>query len=330
MMSILVPMAVRRTCAAAWSVLSFAGLSFARLSFARLSFAVLSFAVLPCAGCTLDAGSWFAVLTPTFEGRYATSIDRVTGDGWEKLNSNYQARLTRADVTVRDIQLQELGASASAAAAFNPANPPPGYSLCHNGHCHRDDGALVPYDEIAAEIAGSGGGAGVARAVVAFPIGETNMLAPARRPLTCTPNCRLGQAHIRLARATVTAVALEGLIRDAPSAAPRLLGELRWRWVSAFSASPDQPDADADIPAPSPVTLDCAADLPTDNAHPPAVTVALTLEARARLLDDIDWGALTAIEGAIDLAQPANAGGRALLRKNLGELELASKITRSD
>jgi len=37
---------------------------------------------------------------------------------------------------------------------LDPANPPPGFSLCHNGHCHAADGRLVPYAEVVAESAG--------------------------------------------------------------------------------------------------------------------------------------------------------------------------------
>lgn len=49
-------------------------------------------------------------------------------------------------------------------AGFDPSAPPPGYSLCHNGHCHADDGRLVSYEEIAAELAGGGGSEVVAAA----------------------------------------------------------------------------------------------------------------------------------------------------------------------
>ena len=51
--------------------------------------------------------------------------------------------------------------AAQGAAGFDPANPPEGYSLCHNGHCHSDSGALVDYEDIALEMAGGSGGARV-------------------------------------------------------------------------------------------------------------------------------------------------------------------------
>ena len=47
--------------------------------------------------------------------------------------------------------------SAGDGSSFDPASPPPGYTLCHNGHCHSESGELVPYDDVRAELASSGG-----------------------------------------------------------------------------------------------------------------------------------------------------------------------------
>lgn len=48
-------------------------------------------------------------------------------------------------------------ASSGGVVDFDPANPPPGYTLCHGDHCHADSGELVSYDEI---IAGGGAASG--------------------------------------------------------------------------------------------------------------------------------------------------------------------------
>jgi hypothetical protein len=47
--------------------------------------------------------------------------------------------------------------SGGSGGTFSPANPPEGYTLCHNGHCHSDGGELVPYEEVRAEMASGGG-----------------------------------------------------------------------------------------------------------------------------------------------------------------------------
>ena len=271
---------------------------------------------LAASGCTLSAGDWFADLRPTFEARYAPRADRDTGDGWQKLNTLYQIQMTRALVTVEDIQLQDLGGG-GAAAAFDPAHPPRGYSLCHNGHCHRDDGALVSYEEVAAELAG--GGTITVQTVVSLPIGQSDLLAPVRRDLACEPGCGLPEAKVQRARATLVHVAFEGLVREGRVPA-RVTGEVPWRWEAALAADTGR----------EPVYLDCAADLPADNAHPPNVRLDLTLEIGARLLDDVEWSALVAGAGVIDLAAPENAAGLDLVLHNLAESALSAAIQRTD
>ncbi len=35
---------------------------------------------------------------------------------------------------------------------FDPANPPPGWKLCHRNHCHNEDGRVASYQQVMAEI----------------------------------------------------------------------------------------------------------------------------------------------------------------------------------
>jgi hypothetical protein len=268
-------------------------------------------------GCTFEAGDWFANVTASFEGSYVTRADRDVGGGWQKLNTLYQARVTRALVTVESIALQDLGGDGGG-VSFDPAHPPPGYSLCHNGHCHANDGRLVPYAEIEAELAG--GGMAAARTVVSFPVGETDLLAAGRRGLECEPQCGLGEANVRRARATVTRVVFEGLVREGRSPA-RLEGEVPWRWEAALATGT----------GPTTGTLDVEIDLPADNAHPPDVGLQLTLAVGARLLDDVDWASLARDgAGVIDAGTAANAPAGEQLGQNLAESELTANIERND
>lgn len=276
-------------------------------------------------GCTFSPGDWFANLEPTFEGRYVLRPDRnvtgdvpgePSGDGWQKLNTLYEIKVTRAVLTVREVELHELDTAAQP-GTFDPSRPPPGYSLCHNGHCHRDDGALVPYDVIAAELAGSG--ASQPRVVATLPVGEEDLLSPARRRLSCEPRCGLPLANVQRARATVTAVAWEGVVRDRRVPA-RLEGELPWRWDTALGTDAGQ--------APTPVLLDCALDLPADRAHPPNVSLDLSLQVGARLFDDLDWSTLERGEGVIDFGVEANAVGRDRVHESFAETEIDALIKR--
>ncbi len=65
-----------------------------------------------------------------------------------------------AELTIDSVQLTahalRLYSSAASAnnAPFDPANPPPGYSQCHGGHCHAADGSLPTYAEVAAATSG--------------------------------------------------------------------------------------------------------------------------------------------------------------------------------
>lgn len=79
--------------------------------------------------------------------------------GWvdvEVENAGYAATsstITSVDLEVTSIRLLSESSGSSATTELDPANPPPGFSLCHNGHCHADDGRLVPYDEVLQESA---------------------------------------------------------------------------------------------------------------------------------------------------------------------------------
>lgn len=274
-------------------------------------------AALVACGCTLSPGDWFATVAPTFESRYVLRADRNVEEGWQKLNTLYEIKMTRATVTIRAVELHALG-GAEQPGAFDPSQPPDGYSLCHNGHCHRDDGALVPYEVIAAEI--SGGDAVQPEIVATLPVGEQDLLAPARRPLSCDPRCGLPLTHVRRARAAITAVAFEGVVREGRAPA-RLEGEVVWRWEAATLAEGT---------AEEPVSLDCPLDLPADGAHPPKVSLDLSLQVGARLFDDIDWSALGPDAGVIDFGVESNGAARNRLREHLAEAELSAAIKRSN
>src|SRR5690349_12654412 len=88
-------------------------------------------------GCAGTPGEGFASLTPTARLGFA-SQGRALEGGWMQLDTDFQVRLSRARANISAIH---LGASSGGSSTFDPARPPPGYSLCHNGHCHRSDGA---------------------------------------------------------------------------------------------------------------------------------------------------------------------------------------------
>jgi hypothetical protein len=259
--------------------------------------ALAGVAALGLAGCTVSDGDWFAELSPRLVAALDTPADRDAGGGWQRLDTDFQVRFDALAVTLADLELRE---PAGAGAAFDPANPPPGYSLCHNGHCHADDGRLVPYDEVAAELAGGGG----PRVVVRLPVDRAVDVAGGDElVLACEPGCGLPLADIRSVAAPVTRVAVIGTARDGREP-PRFDGEVPL-------------ELDLDLTA-APAVLAGVALLPADRDHDPDVTLTVELRLTGRLLDGIDLAPLAA-GGAIDLTR---------LIDNLTSTELVAHIER--
>ena len=85
----------------------------------------------------LDDGLPWGTLEATMEASFAPSEGRLDDDGRLKTSQNYVVALDEVAVA---FDAFTLVLAAGGAAAFDPSNPPEGYSLCHNGHCHADSG----------------------------------------------------------------------------------------------------------------------------------------------------------------------------------------------
>lgn len=254
------------------------------------------------AGCTFEPGVPFATLTPAplLRARVETPPDRATDDGYARLSSDYQIRIIRAEI---DLERIELVAASAGDAAFDPARPPAGYSLCHNGHCHHESGRLVPYDEIG--VAGE-----TATVVVALPVGALDLASNEVRALECDPSCDLPGQDIGRMQAPIGRVFIEGFVRDARTPA-RLTTAVPFRYAAAYTD-------DKFIHGPL--------DLPVDGRHDPAIELLITAALDPAAFDGIDWAASPRLDGAIDLARRADV---ALIDVELREhLTLRPDITR--
>ena len=111
-------------------------------------------AILPLlAGCAFGPGSGFMELTGvSVSAAIEPNAARDLGGGAVLTDLGYEVAIDEAVLSVTSVTFEEL--QGAGGATFDPANPPPGYGLCHNGHCHRDDGALIDYADIEAELAG--------------------------------------------------------------------------------------------------------------------------------------------------------------------------------
>ena len=263
-------------------------------------------ALAACAGSALAACAWgpgepFATLSARIEARLEVPGGRDLGDGWQMLASNYQIAIDTLELETGGVALRDAGAGGG---VFDPANPPAGYSLCHNGHCHAEDGSLVSYEDIAA---GLGGGGLVT--VVTLPVGTIDVSEGAARDLECTPGCDLPLASIVLAELDVTRVRASGRVRDGRE--PARIDEQAWSLDLTFAGD-------------APLVLSTPLSLPADRVHEPDVALALTLAITSRIFDDVAWAAI----GDPALALEDDAATRAAIIAALGEVTLASTISR--
>ncbi|ATB26829.1 hypothetical protein [Melittangium boletus] len=261
---------------------------------------------LALGGCAWEPGQGFAVVEPTVRASYEPVFGREAGDGYQRLSSDYQLRVDEAALRLSGIELMSAG---SGGGSFDPANPPAGYSLCHGGHCHRSDGALIPYEQVAAEV---GGGTG-ASAVVTLTTGEPwNLLTPETRAVGCEPGCALPQTQVSQGRWNVQSLHLTGWVRDARTPA-RFTGERRF---------------EVDLPARAgnePLTvLSGALDLPSDRKTPPQAKLDLDLVLTAALFDAVDFGALEYEQGVLRLSDTA----RTALVERLAKVSPRAEVSR--
>lgn len=105
--------------------------------------------------CALDAGAPLATVADgTLTARLVLPSARALGDHTLLGRDGERIELSTLALTVGEVV---LSSGASGAGAFDPAAPPPGFSTCHSGHCHADDGRLVPYADVQREAAGGSG-----------------------------------------------------------------------------------------------------------------------------------------------------------------------------
>ncbi|MCC6621013.1 MAG: hypothetical protein IT385_07145 [Deltaproteobacteria bacterium] len=209
-----------------------------------------------------------------------------------KTSNDFRIALDELRLEVAEVALTSEG---GAGAAFDPAAPPAGYSLCHNGHCHSDDGRLVAYEDIAAEL---GGGTGATTVVVAIGAGASLVLGDARDvTLACSNGCDVSAPGvIDRARVTVASWRARGTVFDA------LTGE-----AARLPAEGLPFEIGGATPFVWTVTELHLAFGPGEELER---ALGLDVEVPAALFDGVAWGAMSADEAAAVIAE-ALAGTRA-------------------
>jgi len=172
--------------------------------------------LLCLAGCTLEPGQGFATLERgELRAELARGGARDLGDDAVLTDLGYHVRLARARVHVGSFTLLELlGSTAAESSSFDPAHPPAGYTLCHGGHCHAEDGSLHSYEEVQAALAG---GSVSFEPVVSMEVGRgLDLLRAASAPLDGfapsaeLPRSTIDRAELQLERLEIEATVSEG------------------------------------------------------------------------------------------------------------------------
>jgi hypothetical protein len=219
---------------------------------------------LLCApGCALQEGHGFATLErASLKASFEPEPARTFGDRVLS-NQGYFIAVERFVLGLDALLLASLVSSGS--AAFDPQAPPPGYSLCHSGHCHNEDGSLVSYEDIAAELAG--GEQGFAP-VATLPIeAQVDLLEPVALSLSPEPSRELPRTTID--RASLRVVDAELDLR-----------------VSGGPLSEETP-IQARIAAP--LTAAAVLDVVVDRNSDPHLALECEVRYGARLFDDLDF-----------------------------------------
>lgn len=107
------------------------------------------------AGCAFEAGEPIGRLSPSLSVALDLGEGRVVDGRW-LTSTDYAIALSSFEVAVRSLSIGLTSSGAATTVAFDPSSPPEGYGLCHGGHCHADDGRLVTYEDIEAELAREG------------------------------------------------------------------------------------------------------------------------------------------------------------------------------
>ncbi len=255
--------------------------------------------------CVWSDGHPFGELSASLETRWTLAADR--GGARQRLASDFVVEVTGATATLGALTLIDVGA---AALAFDPADPPPGYTLCHNGHCHAADGRLVSYEEISAELSGGAG----PQPIVALAVGARDLLPGARGALGCDGGpCDLPRAQVRRLELAVERLELAGVVADT-RVPPRLTGDVAWTLTLDRGAGADA----------APVTG--ALELPIDRGHPPRIELAATFAPTAALLDGVRFE----LAGDGPWAVDSDATSRAAVDAALVELPLTATVSRRD
>jgi hypothetical protein len=244
----------------------------------RVAVAVVA---LVASGCTFEPGTGFATLEDASLSAKLEPGSRDLGNRTLLSDQGEHVHLAVARLALGSVVLAELRGGGGESVSFDPASPPPGYSLCHAGHCHADDGRLVSYEAIQSELAGDGASL---EAVATLPVeADADLWDGGPRSLErVLPSRELPRA--RLTRLSVEVEELE------------LSGD-----VAAGAGAPPTPFS---VVVPVSAGFEKAIDLPIDREEPGEFSLRIAIAPSGRLVDGVDWNAIASAGSITDPEAP--------------------------
>lgn len=296
---------------------------------------------LGASGCTFESGKGFGTLNAKLSSSFAgldPDTGRVQQDGWYRTNNSFELQLGTLQLTYRNITLRGGSVSGSASdddCRFDPANPPPGCSLCHNGHCHCGD-ALEDYDQIEAELCrgsvtsgptATSGATALAQMQVPGPqdllgqgtksvLGDCSAVGDPRLESQSGPVCELDAGSLEVVQLLLERLHVKARLRDR-SAADRLEGDELTITIDRDFAG-----------APMAVQIDPAQ--PVDHKSPPELALEMSLPVSAKLFDDIAWETLHRDDQTITIDARHNTAAGEQITSNLALSQPHVTVTRED
>lgn len=231
-------------------------------------------------GCTFQDGQPWGRLALSVEGQFAPEEGRLDADGALKTSTSYLVEIDALRLSLDAVTLrQSLGGGSS---AFDPADPPEGYSLCHNGHCHADDGSLVDYEDIALELAGGAEAGGPSLSILGAGATALSATPSALALADCPDGCALERGDLSSLEIVLGTLEVQGRVRDQLGGDAARLPEGGVRLDGVVSLG---------------VSLAIPVDGSVGKGEPVEVPIGALLSLPGTLFDGLDWG--QALAGAL-------------------------------
>lgn len=257
---------------------------------------------LTLSACLAPGQPW-GVLDAELVGTFDPEASRLDDQG--RLKTNLSFAVDIEDISLDATSMTLALASEADLSSFDPAEPPEGYSLCHNGHCHRDDGALVSYEDIAAELAGATAAAAPGLSLLVTSTPESLSTLPTPFELEDCGGCFLPRGELDTLSVDIAHLSLRGRVFDASTQ-----GRLPDEGV-AITLDLDFED----------LTVLTFLEGAVERGYDPGLALRVTLDPGASILDDIDFSSSPSSDEDEVLDLGVNPAWVETITAQLGQLE---------